>query len=225
MRALLTIAVCLIMFGGSAAAASFDCKKARTRAEKLICATPELSKADEELDRAYKAARRATKNAKALREAQALWLRRKRDACADAACMRAAYERRVLELRATAKPTGRTGSYESDGSSIDILEISPGVLRFYISAIWSGKESVHTGDLCGDVKVEGKRARYVGAAGGKDCEAGVSCCELTWTFREGGKLEIAQEGGCNFGAGVTAAGAYEKSSSNAPTFEFCLGYD
>jgi uncharacterized protein YecT (DUF1311 family) len=227
MRALLSIVVCVTVFGGSAAAASFDCKKARTRAEKLICATPELSKADEELAREYKSARQATRDAKPLREAQALWLRRKRDACADAACMLAVYKRRVIELRATARPTGRTGRYEHHGSSIDILEIAPGVLWFYISAILPANESVHTGDLCGEIKVERSKAKYVGKEGGKDCEPAswVSCCELVWTFREDGSFKIVQEGGCDFGAGVTAAGTYEKSSSDAPSFEFCLRYD
>jgi uncharacterized protein YecT (DUF1311 family) len=227
MRALLSIVVCLAMFGGSAAAASFDCKKAKTKAEKLICATPELSRADEELAREYKAARGATKNAKGLREAQATWLRRRRDACADAACMLAAYKRRMVELRATARPIGRTGTYEHDGSSIDILEIAPGVLRFYISAIWSGKETVHTGDLCGDIKVEANKAKYVRKEDGKECspESWVTCCELTWTFREDGNLTIQQEGGCDFGANVTASGTYEKSSSDAPSLQFCLEYE
>lgn len=37
-------------------AASFDCAKAKTRAEKVICADPQLSKLDEELATAYRAA-------------------------------------------------------------------------------------------------------------------------------------------------------------------------
>ncbi len=39
-----------------AQAASFDCGKAKTRVEKLICANAELSKLDEQLSREYKAA-------------------------------------------------------------------------------------------------------------------------------------------------------------------------
>lgn len=100
MRVLLSIVVGSILVGtaGSASAASFDCKKARTKAEKLICATPALSKADEELGRQYKAARAATKDAKGLRETQQRWVRKHRDTCADAACMLEAYEHRIPEF-------------------------------------------------------------------------------------------------------------------------------
>lgn len=212
MRALLLIVFCLATSGGSAAAASFDCKKARTKAEKLICATPDLSKADEELARQYKAARRATRDAKALRQAQAAWLRRRRDACADAACMLGVYEQRVAELRATARPGGRTGTYYQDGNSVDILEIAPDVLRFEIAAFWHSGENVNTGELCGEIKVKGNKARYGRKADG---------CELEWTFGKDGGLTIDQEGNCDFGFNVTATGNYDKSSSDPPALLFC----
>ena len=46
---------CVVAFGDAAAAASFDCAGARTRAEKAICADPALAAADEAMGRAYRA--------------------------------------------------------------------------------------------------------------------------------------------------------------------------
>lgn len=220
MRVLLLLVVCSLLIGagsgGSAAAASFDCKKASTRAEKLICATPELSRADEELGRQYKAARAATKDAKELRQAQMFWLRRHRDTCADAACMRKAYEQRIAVLRATAKPGGRTGRYTTgQDATLDILEIAPGVLRFEFEGFWNNGEEVNTGQLCGEIKLKGKKGAY----GSKEDD-----CQLAWTFGKDGSFKVEQEGICDFGVNVTAEGTYKKERSDAPAFAFCYEY-
>jgi uncharacterized protein YecT (DUF1311 family) len=53
------VSVCLLIFAANAAAAaSFDCNKARSVSEKLICSTPYLSALDEELFPIYKSAKR-----------------------------------------------------------------------------------------------------------------------------------------------------------------------
>jgi len=216
MRVLLLLVVCSLLTGtgGSAAAASFDCAKAGTRAEKLICATPELSKADEELGRQYKAARAATRDAKGLRQAQMGWIRRHRDACADAACMRKAYEQRIAELRATARPGGRTGTYSVDDNTLEILEIAPGVLRFEFLGLWNTGVDVNTGQLCGEITIKGNTSR--GTYGRKEDD-----CQLAWTFRKDGGVTIRQEGLCDFGANVTAAGTYKRERSDAPALTLC----
>jgi uncharacterized protein len=213
MRVLLLLVVCSLLTGGSAAAASFDCKKASTRAEKLICATPALSKADDELGRQYKAARAASKDTKALRQAQMGWIRRHRDACADAACMRKVYQQRIAELRATARPGGRTGTYSDAGeSSLEILEIAPGVLRFELLGLWSHGDEVNTGQLCGEITIKGSKGTY----GRKEDD-----CQLAWTFGKGGGLTISQQGLCDFGVNVTAEGTYERERSDAPALTLC----
>lgn len=218
MRVLLSIVVCSILVGagaaGSAVAASFDCKKAKTKAEKLICATPALSKADEELGRQYKAARAATRDDKGLRETQQRWIRKHRDTCADAACMLAAYERRIPELRATARPGGRTGTYSVDDNDLEILEIAPGVLRFHLLALFPHGDQVNTGEVCGEITIKGGTSK--GKYRGEDHD-----CRLEWTFRKDGSLTIDQEGGCDFGANVMASGTYKKDGSDAPTLSLC----
>jgi len=82
-------------------APSFACDKARTRAEKAICANAELSALDEYLARYYGAARDVVgRAADCLAADQRGWLRTVRDACADANCLEKAYLARLAELDA-----------------------------------------------------------------------------------------------------------------------------
>jgi uncharacterized protein len=62
-------------------AASFDCAKARTAAEKMICADAELSKLDERMAAAYAKTLARTKDKGKLKREQKEWLTR-RDKCA-----------------------------------------------------------------------------------------------------------------------------------------------
>jgi len=90
----------LATFAPLADAASFDCKKATTDIEKMICADPELSKLDEELNAAYKTARLDKKEADVIKQAQKQWMK-ERDSCADADCVKLAYEARLSSLKGT----------------------------------------------------------------------------------------------------------------------------
>jgi hypothetical protein len=91
---------------GSAAvqAASFDCNKARTRVEKLICSQPQLGELDEQLDAAFRDAKDGLERAEAQRvtETQIRWLRRVRDRCVDAICLENAYVSRLDQLHPAA---------------------------------------------------------------------------------------------------------------------------
>ena len=82
-----------------AAAQSFDCAKARTRVEKMVCADRAIADLDEYLGRYYAAARTELRAAAAcLQSDQAQWLKATRDACADGACLKTAYLNRLAEL-------------------------------------------------------------------------------------------------------------------------------
>src|SRR5687767_9442608 len=91
-------------------AASFDCAKARTSTEKLVCSDATLSRLDEQLDDAYRSAQRRVELRTALRDEQRKWLSTRRDVCADATCLRAAYLARIEALldEATGNPTTET---------------------------------------------------------------------------------------------------------------------
>lgn len=92
----------LIIFGWfalgmPAQAASFDCGKATTKVEKLICADAALSKLDEELSATYKTALQDEKQAEIIRHTQQQWLK-ERNGCPDVACVMHAYEMRLASL-------------------------------------------------------------------------------------------------------------------------------
>jgi uncharacterized protein len=89
----------LLASSGAAHAASFDCSKAGTSAEKLICANTRVSELDEHLGRYYGAARAELgRGAACLMSTQREWLRKVRNACKDAACLERAYLHRLAEL-------------------------------------------------------------------------------------------------------------------------------
>ncbi len=234
-RWLSAVIACALMFslvgwlGGVAAAASFDCKKAKSKVDKLICATPELSKADDELGGLYQEAlaaletffkKAAAAEQKALRTSQGFWLRRVRNGCADAACMLAAYQQRNAELRAAARPSGRTGSYsDADGNAVYVIEVAPGQLRVSVHAQrMTPAGEVNQGELCAAVTLDKK---------GKGVFTGEKAdeCELRFAFAKD-KLEVEQEGSCPdwFGAGVVAAASYRRDSKAAPAMELCYEY-
>ena len=80
-------------------AASFDCTKARSQVEHLVCDTPALSQQDETLAATYKV---ALANDPAARQRQLTWLRETRDRCNDAPCLAAAYQTQIQAMGASA---------------------------------------------------------------------------------------------------------------------------
>jgi uncharacterized protein len=82
-------------------AASFDCEKATSQAEKMICGDKNLSSLDDELDVAYKSALESRSDKKALKESQRKWIKEERDRCNDVQTMADAYTKRIGELKAS----------------------------------------------------------------------------------------------------------------------------
>jgi uncharacterized protein len=94
------------VFGGmvtSATAASFDCEKASTRIEKMICQDDGLGHLDDQMADKYRAQLAARPNDPSVREAQAAWLR-ERNRCPDEACLALAYLDRLRTLSQGGQP-------------------------------------------------------------------------------------------------------------------------
>lgn len=85
----------------TAQAASFDCRKAKTEVEKLICSNEELSKLDESLNEAYLRTLHRTDIRQETIKSQRQWLEYERNACQDVVCIKNAYETRIRELGLT----------------------------------------------------------------------------------------------------------------------------
>ncbi|MDD5385499.1 MAG: lysozyme inhibitor LprI family protein [Gallionella sp.] len=122
--------ICLI--GGlsmmqTAQTASFDCAKVATKVEKLICDNAELSKLDDELSAAYKAALQDAKEADTIKQAQKQWMK-ERNGCSDAVCVKRTYEARLSSLAAMRTPTDNNVSAKHDaeqGLSTDDYVLDP----------------------------------------------------------------------------------------------------
>ena len=94
-------AILLLGLPGAVSAQSFDCKKAQTRVEKMVCADAGLGELDEHLGRYYAAGRTELAGAASCLQAdQAQWLKAVRDVCQNDACLKTAYLNRLGELDA-----------------------------------------------------------------------------------------------------------------------------
>ncbi len=92
----------------SAHAASFDCAKAGSANEKMICADPQLSSMDDRLGQLFRQARAHAADKRAWRAQSDLQWRWREQNCRDYACLLAWYQRRSAELQAQASAAPAT---------------------------------------------------------------------------------------------------------------------
>lgn len=78
---------------------SFDCNKASTAVEKMICASPALAAADAQTVAAYTVKLSASSDPEGIKQHQATWRRTVRDACTTPECVTMAYQQRLVELK------------------------------------------------------------------------------------------------------------------------------
>jgi uncharacterized protein len=103
MRTCLISMLCLIvcLAASNVHAASFDCKKAKTGIENMICSGKEISKLDEEMDRAYKNALALVSYKDQMRKQQREWVKLLRDTCEDEMCLLREYRDRIAALNSS----------------------------------------------------------------------------------------------------------------------------
>jgi uncharacterized protein YecT (DUF1311 family) len=89
----------VFMFPLSGLGASFDCRKASTPVERLVCSDEVVSYYDERLSHIYKNALAESADARLVMPEQRRWLVEVRDACKDAKCLVDAYFHRIEALR------------------------------------------------------------------------------------------------------------------------------
>jgi len=219
---------------GMLSAASFDCAKATTAIEKLICSNPALSKADEVMAAAYKKATLAAANLPAaeqddLKQDQLAWLKNRVAECSGnpevfgdpaprgARCIAEQYKRRTAALQVYAtqaaldpsQPVNPTGTFDEFGICVSCGE---GRLKFDLHRHDKVAFSVEVnngknlGDTSGEFTLEDHVAVYT------DDE---SDCSLTFRFTHA-TVKVEQKGDCDFGVGVRADGFYLKTSNAVP---------
>ncbi len=84
-------------------AASFECARASTKVEKLICSDPERSKSDEDLTVSYVRVLKSALDPEAIKNQQRKWLSEVRNHCDEVACLREAYASRIKQLASIGK--------------------------------------------------------------------------------------------------------------------------
>lgn len=99
-------------------AASFDCTKAATSVEKLICNNEDISSLDDQLAKSYKSALEKTSDKEGFKKAQVEWLKQQR-LCKDVACLSSVYQERisVLNNQVSSSSTASETSQSSQSST------------------------------------------------------------------------------------------------------------
>ncbi len=194
---------------GSVIKPGFDCTKARTAIEKLICDEPNLAQADADLQDAYKAARKQMLavhgEEKQLREDQRNWLKERDEQCsrgqdssipeqADAMvnCLLARYSRQNAALNVIGRPpialqlpadVAIDGVYRNENGELTLSSQADGGAKFVLST---------------------QAARGICYADGKATRVGTSnyafndtdtACEISITVR-GNTASVGTDGNC-----------------------------
>ncbi len=76
-------------------AASFDCAKASTKIEHMICDNKDISRLDSQVAKLYKKGLAKSSNERLYRLQQVAWLKQERNICKDIACLYQAYTSRI----------------------------------------------------------------------------------------------------------------------------------
>lgn len=124
-------------------AASFDCSKAGTKVEHIICDNPEISKLDDEMAARYRLVLETQGQAQvdAVMRAQKQWIKA-RNGCLDAVCLVASYQARINKLPANKVTESNSKSVtdeyvlveqdpEQTGEYLSHIEPDPVVCKLY----------------------------------------------------------------------------------------------
>jgi uncharacterized protein len=84
-----------LLASSPAEAQSFDCRKATTAVERMICADAELSTLDEQMAQAFSDARQHVETSVI---GQPAWLKNVRNRCANVECLKDTYQKRIAHL-------------------------------------------------------------------------------------------------------------------------------
>lgn len=118
----------------SALAASFDCKKATTTAEKMICSNTSLSRLDEELAKVYLQTLASVPDHEILKREQRDWVKKKRNQCTSVDCLSSNYRIRITALTKALTAHGNTTTAsEISGTWQELKPAAGGPIRMTIN--------------------------------------------------------------------------------------------
>lgn len=193
--------------------ASFNCDKARSKMEHMICSDAQLSAADEQLNIAYRHAVQRSEAKPVLTQWQRDWLSHSDEVrgCNDARCLTQAFLNRTLVLKSVAAAGDeaarwhgnyvpfRNGKTDPESGSLLLVGLSGGRVYISGSALWYGSNpgQVNTGQIEGIGVVKGSKLVF-------DHDG----CKGVIRLSKGG-VAVEDESGCG-GLNVSFNGNYGK---------------
>lgn len=198
----------------AANAAGFDCTKARSPMEKLICADAPLSALDEQLNTAFKEAIERSKARPQLVQWQREWLKSYEvTQCKDARCLAKEFTGRIALLQSVAPASGPSaqwngmytryhqGKPDKDSATLAIVGLQDGTAYLAGDAVWLGPNAangqVNVGEIRGVAALRNGLLAY-------DSDG----CTATLALQRGG-LAVKEDNGCG-GMHVTFMGDYRR---------------
>jgi uncharacterized protein YecT (DUF1311 family) len=188
-----------------AARASFDCGRAATDVERMICADPSLAARDRGMAIAYQLWRRGD-NAR-FSGPQGGWLA-ERNACRSAACIADAYDGRFGEMMGELALLPAQFRRSDQTASLSMIDLGGGWHLFEISAVYvyPRGDNANTGGAAGVVRIANGTGVWRAHPMGRDEE-----CILDFTHRGAG-WSVRQAGDCATGLNVELGGLYRPLS-------------
>jgi uncharacterized protein len=205
MRTTIAMGLLSLVVVSSARAATFDCDKAASFAEKVVCSDSRITAMDDELGSLYKAALASSPNKDTLKADQKAWLA-SRDRCKDDHCIMKAYADRIAALKGAnnASAASVTGTYTVKGGELRVQQTGDQI-KFFLNAT----HEANVGEVSGEAKLSGETAGY------SDTDID---CNLSFKFSSD-KVNVTQNGGCGMGLNVSGSGTYKRTSTAAPEFD------
>lgn len=199
----------LVLSAPLASAASFDCAKARSPVEKMVCADPALSRQDDLLAASYKRAMERLGNPVALRASQRAWLKSYAVRnCKTANCVKPLYAARVLWLDAAVKSPWNghfvryfDGKPDVHATEIVLIASGDGKVNGEGSSLWVGPNAANGGVNVGEFSA-------AGTVSGSKLAFNADECEVSATLN--GAQLIAQDNNQCGGRNVTFSGEYRR---------------
>jgi hypothetical protein len=145
--------------------ASFDCARASTRVERMICGNAELGALDRGIAIFYASGRRNPRPGRAVRE-QREWLTT-RNGCETRACLRQAMMERLWDLSEAAGPDLPAYQNEDADAELVVADLGGGWYAFGAVGFWHGP-TINSASAGGAFRLQGGRGE-IAAASEDDC--------------------------------------------------------
>lgn len=189
--------------------ASFNCAKASSRIEKMVCANPELSRQDDYLNGSYQRALGRIGNTVALRESQRDWLKSHTlNDCKTSDCVKLAYGTRVKLLDDAIKSPWN-GHYvrqyqgRNDRNSAEIVLIASGE-----GGVAGDGQTMWLGPNAANGQINVGEFNAIGSLSGNRLTFKDDACQITATLK-GARLKIEDNNMCG-GMNATFSGEYKR---------------